>query len=59
MSTENVLQMKKVLFKKMGDVLKPWINILCKIAFILFYEMPTIWSSVVNKAILEQVKVTE
>ena len=34
------------------------LDILCKIAFI-FYKMPTLLSSEVNKAILEQVKVAE
>ena len=34
-------------------------NILCKIAFIFLNKIPTLWSLEVNKAILEQVQVTE
>ena len=37
----------------------PKFNILREIAFIFLYEMPTLWSSEVNEAILEQVKVAE
>ena len=50
---------ESTLFKKI--VLKFWnpkFNNLCKIAFIIS-QISTFWSSEVNKAILEQVKVTE
>ena len=34
-------------------------NIWCKKAFIFLNKIPTLWSLEVNKAIVEQVKVTE
>ena len=34
-------------------------NILWKIVFIFSNKIPTLWSLEINKAILEQVKVTE
>ena len=39
--------------------LNPKFNILCTIANTFFYKIPTLWSSEVNKAILEQVIVAE
>ena len=50
----------KPLFKKMGLKFRnPNFNILCKIAFIFFNKMPTLWSSEVNRAILGQVIMVE
>ena len=37
----------------------PKFNTLCKISFTFLYEMPTLWCSEVNEAILEQAKVAE
>ena len=40
------VETKKVLFKKMGLKFRnPNFNILCKIAFVLLYKMPILWSS--------------
>ena len=50
-----MLQLKKVLFKKMSLEFRNPKTILRKKAFIFLYKMPTLSSSEVNKAILEQV----
>ena len=56
-----VLQMKKkkLLKKKESEVLKPEIQHFMQKSIYLFHKLPTLWSSEVNKAILEQVKVVE
>ena len=56
----NHCNLKSTLFKKIGLKFRnPKFNNLCKIAFFFFLQMPTLYSLELNKATLEQVKVTE